>query len=140
MPEEAILDTIKEKGWKQWWPSGIDDEILAKSTENIEEQDELLVLQSEQFLDRAKRRLAVYTIAKEIHLAQKYLKLESAIIDKAYTLINDLSGLDTKSIKDLSTLYKDMTAKSPTSALAAFSFCEDEGGLPSVIIRDLSGR
>jgi len=139
LPEDAIQDAVDEGKWKQWWPASIDAEIVAKNALKVEDKDELLVLQSEQFLDRAKRRLAVYTLAKEIYLAQKYMKLESAIVDKAYSIVENIGESDTKAVKELSALYKDMTAKSPISALAALSFCEDEGGMPQVIIRDLSG-
>lgn len=139
MPENLIEKEIKDAGWKQWWPEDVDQRLLAKQTEDIGE-DEVLALQSEQFIDRAKRRLAAYTLAKEIYLAQKYLKLESALIDKAHTILETLQDGDSRSAKELSALYKDMTSKSPMGALASFSFGEDEGGIPVVTIRDLSGR
>ena len=144
LPLASLQKEIDYNGWKQWWPEDEEVRLREKQATSAEDEEidasEVLALQSEMYIDRAKRRLAVYTLAKEIYLAQKYMKLESALIDKAHDVLEGIQNIDSRSIKELSALYKDMTAKSPMSALAAFTFGEDEGGVPTVIVRDLSGR
>lgn len=134
VPTEMLRKEITKLGWTQWWPEA--DLILCPEVE----QDAKLQTQSEAFIERSKRRLAVYNLAKEMHMAQKYMELENQIIDTAVETLIRTPTMDATSIASLSNLYKNMTAKSIASALSSISFGEDEGGLPTVIIKDLSGR
>ena len=133
VPSTMLQEEINKLGWKQWWPEA--DLILYPDTE----QDEMLQVQSETFIERSKRRLAVYNLAKEMCMAQKYMELETQIIDTALETLTSVPVMAAVSITALSNLYKNMTAKSIASALSSISFGEDEGGLPTVIIKDLSG-
>ena len=139
MQLSIVEKEIKEQGWKQWWPS---DTLFAQPSEDDDEQsdEEVFALQTEQYIDMAKRRLAVYTLAKEMHLAQKYLSLESSLVDKAQTIIEAIKEGDAEGAAKMSRLYKDMTSKNPMAALQSIQFGEDEGGIPTVIVRDLTGR
>jgi len=137
IPINMLRTEIERLGWTQWWPES--DLILYPDTD----KDEQLQAQSETFIERTKRRLAVYNLAKEMYLAQKYLELETQIIDTALKSLiraNEVNiNMDAGAITALSNLYKNMTSKSIASALSTISFGEDEGGLPTVIIKDLSG-
>jgi len=132
LPSGSLQSEANKNGWKQYWPDA--DMVIMKA----EADEDILVVQSERFIDRATRRLAVFKVAKEMLLAQRYAKLEAGLIQSALFALDD--NLGTKEIKELSSLYKDMSAKSITSQMQALSFGEDEGGLPTVIIRDLTGR
>jgi len=138
LPESIIQSEIDSQGWKQWWP---DDTPFAeaKEADDLDER-EVFALQSEQYIDKAKRRLAVYTLAKEIYLAQKYMALESSLVEKARSIVESISDSDAEAANKMSTLYKNMTSKNPIAALQAISFGEDEGGVPTVIVRNLAGR
>jgi hypothetical protein len=129
-------EKIESFGWKQWWPEA-DLIVTQEDVDAAADGDDAMAQQAELFLERSKRRLSVYNVAKEIMLTQKYLALESALVDSATKLITG-STLEAKDVRALSALYKDLTAKSVTSALAAVSFGTDETGLPTVIMRDLS--
>lgn len=135
---KIVENEIKEQGWKQWWPT---DKLFAEANpEDEQDEAEVFALQTEQYIDTAKRRLAVYTLAKEIHLAQKYLALESSLVKKAKEIIDEIKSGDAEAAAKMSRLYKDMTSKNPMQALQSIQFGEDEGGIPTVIVRDLSGR
>jgi len=135
----SIINTeIETQKWKQWWPS---DKLFAEANPDDEQgEEEVFALQTDQYIDMAKRRLAVYTLAKEIYLAQKYLALEASLVDKAKTIIDAIKEGDAEGVAKMSRLYKDMTTKNPMAALQSIQFGEDEGGIPTVIVRDLTGR
>jgi len=143
LPESILQSTITEQGWVQWWPETsmqqcIEDSCaLSADSDNPSSAEELMTAQADAFSERTRKRLQVYSLAKEIYLSQRYLKLESALISKAHTIIGNLSDNDAQSIKQLSALYKDMMTKSPMSQM--LSLGQDENGMPSVILRDLTG-
>lgn len=138
MPLGIIQGEIDGQGWKQWWPTT--ELFTTADPEDEQSEEEVFALQTEQYIDMAKRRLAVYTLAKEMHLAQKYLSLESSLVDKAQSIIEGITNGDAEAASKMSRLYKDMTSKNPMAALQSISFGEDEGGIPTVIVRDLTGR
>lgn len=133
IPTDMLQEQVDILGWHQFWPEA--DMILCPDVD----KDELLQAQSEAYIERSKRRLAVYNLAKEIQLAQKYYELETQIVDTAIETLIQATNMEAPSINALGNLYKNMTAKSIASALSTISFGEDEGGLPTVIIKDLSG-
>ena len=95
-----------------------------------------MTAQADAFNERARKRLQVYSLAKEIYLSQKYLKLESALIDKAHDILENSGELGPFGIKQLSALYKDMLSKSASATVTAGM---DESGMPTVTYRDLTG-
>jgi len=141
IPESLLLETIEDNNWRHWWPESESPFTLEHDDSSIEKDaTERLVMETDQYIDVAKRRLAVYNLAKSIYLAQKYLKLESALIDKAYDTIENASSLSTAELKDTASIYKDLLQKSSMASLNSFSLDEDEGGLPLVVVKNLSGR
>lgn len=142
LPEDLIQETIDAEGWVHWWPEEPVVEIFKKQAEmallvnDDVSSEELLSQQAEEYVERARKRLQVYALAKEIYLATKYLQLESALINKAHGILEDCETLDASAIKQLSALYKDMKQHGISSMLTA---AVDDSGLPSLIIRDLSG-
>lgn len=142
VPESLIRETVETEGWLQWWPEEPQVDVFKKQAEQASLVDDdltdgdILAQQSEEYVDRAKKRLQVYQLAKEIYLACKYLQLESALIGKAHDILETCETLDATSIKQLSALYKDMKHHGMNSLLQA---AVDDTGLPSLIVRDLSG-
>ena len=142
-----ISSYIKSEQWTRWWPEP--DLDLAAPVTPIDlssgnclpppDQAELFTIQTENFLDRSRRRLAVYTLAKEIYLAQKYLKVEAAVLDKLHDIATASETLGADGIKKLASAFKDLCNKNSLASSQSISFGPDESGIPSVIIRDLSG-
>ena len=144
LPLSIIESTIKDEGWHQWWPEPSIYEQLetSKSLSNSDPDvvitdEELFVSQADQYIDRTRKRLQVYSLAKETYLAQKYTQLETSIINSAINALSNLEATDTSGIRAMSALYKEMFSKNSGAILSA---AVDENGLPSVVIRDLSGR
>jgi hypothetical protein len=133
VPLNMLEDEARDHGWKQWWPEP--DLIVDPDVD----KDELLINQSEVYLERAKRRLAVYNVTKEMLLAQKYYELENKILDAALELLNATVGMDAISVQALGALYKTLMSRSVSSAVVDMSFGVDDGGLPTVVVKDLSG-
>lgn len=133
LPVSILKQEADEHNWKQFWPEP--DLLLMPDVD----RDERLTAQSEAFIDRSKRRLAAYNVAKEVYLAQKYFELESGILDAALTALQLDAEMRPSDIKELSALYRDLMANSIAGALSSMSFGEDDTGLPTVIIKDLSG-
>ena len=100
--------------------------------------DEEIAIYQEQFLDINQKRLKLYNLAKEILLAHRYLTLESAILTKAADLV-DQANITQKDLKYLSALYKDLASGTSLGNISAIQIGEDANGLPTAIIRDLSG-
>lgn len=133
VPLEMLRDEAADHGWKQWWPEP--DLIVIPDVD----KDELLIVQSEAYLERTKRRLAVYNVSKEILLAQKYYELENKILDAALHILDLADTLEPSSIQALGMLYKNLMSRSVSGAVVDMSFGVDDGGLPTVIVKDLSG-
>lgn len=147
LPIGALAHEAKRLGWKQLWP---DQPSLATPTssylqpQNQDEANEALALESEQYIDNARKRLKVYTLAKEILLAQRYLELECGIIQCAKNILENAEAspesMPASAIKQMSAMLKDLQHGSNLANLASMSISQDENGLPQVIIRDLSGQ
>lgn len=133
VPLDMLEDEAKDHGWKQWWPEP--DLIVDPDVD----KDELLIIQSDAYLERAKRRLAVYNVSKEILLAQKYYDLENKILDAALKLLEMTQTMAAPSVQALGMLYKTLMSRSVSSAVVDMSFGVDDGGLPTVVVKDLSG-
>ena len=133
LPDGAIEDEIVKKGWQRRWPDADEPPLL------IEPGEDSFKLQSDAYIEKTRKRLHAYSLAKEVLLATRYLELEAGIISKANQCLMHIDpSMGPAAIKALSSLWKDMQ-KSATQA-AAFSITQDEGGLPTVIVKDLSGR
>jgi len=133
IPVTALEVEAKRAKWLQWFPEP--DMSIDSGEIRTDDMCEL----AEDFVTRSKQRLSIYNIAKEILLAQKYFALETKIINEANAIL-DGADLDAKTVKALSSLYVDMTKTSVSNALASLSFGTDDSGLPTVVIRDMSGR
>jgi len=140
LPLSAIKVDATQGNWKQMWPdttqsstSQIDRDSLSSA-----EMQELYALEQEQFTDRSKKRLQLYSLAKDMFLATKYLELEYLLIDRACKALEDVDP-GAAGIRQLAAVYKDLTAGTTLSALTKFSLEVDDSGMPSVIIRDLTG-
>jgi len=130
-----LCKEAEANGWRQYWPDP------PKVDHDTEDASEIMALEADQFIDLGRRRLKVYSLAKEMLLAHRYLTLECSIIDAANTLLTMQSAeLGTTGVKQLSALFKDLTSGSNLANLASMAITTDDNGLPTVVIRDLSGR
>jgi len=138
VPLYLLQEEAKNKNWAPFWSEN-DHEPLV-----IDDGDDAFSLKIENYSDKARKKLIAFSLAKEIFLSQKYLELEVGIIAKAKSILDSMQdGTDSVSaVKTLSALYRDMTKNSlaANSNSAAVSIGTDETGLPTVIVRDLTGQ
>jgi hypothetical protein len=133
IPLFLLEKEAKDFGWKQVWPN--EPEMLPTDEENT------FAITSDAYIENARKRLMMFSLAKEILLSQEYLNLEYEILKKASTAIKGVDATAVTALKTLSALYKDMSRNLLSAGSnAAISVGTDEGGLPTVIIRDLSGQ
>ena len=153
---DMIEEEINRAGWKQLWPNepslsnpeslhkSIASQAAASSNQTDVEDDEFTTA-SATIIDRARRRLQIYSLAKETYLSSRYLDLEASLLDVTLSKILELSsaaqgGYSANDLKQLSSVYKDLTNGSALSAAASLQFGTDESGIPTVIFKDLSGK
>jgi len=136
IPEDLILREVERGKWTPLWPNDPDEPKL-----HVEEDEDLFTVSTNQYIEKTKRRLQAYALAKEILLATRYLELESALIKKANETLDsmDPSVTTASALKTLSSLYRDLV-KNGLSSVTSLQLQTDEAGLPTVIIKDLSGR
>ena len=133
LPLSAIQEEITAKGWTRMWPD--EDE----PTLEIAEGEDEFKLSSDRFVEKTRKRLHAYSLAKEVLLATRYLELEAGLISKAnQCLVHIAPEVGVAAVKTLSSLWKDM--QKSASANSSFTLGQDEMGLPTVVVKDLSGR
>jgi hypothetical protein len=131
-----VYEMIDKYNWKPWFPKSASDFFLVDAND-LEEGEDLLSVRIDQYSDQARKRLEVYTLAKELALAHKYLSLELSIMQKTADAIAEIDIRNTASLKLLSSIYTDMTKKHQSGTSLLIN--NDENGLPQVVIKDLSG-
>lgn len=129
VPESLVSNEAVKHNWKQWFP---EPDLQIGEDPDMSES-------SEDFIERTSTRLKMFNIVKDIYLAQKYLALESAIIDSALSIAEN-AAIEPRDVKALASLYSNMTKTSLRDTLTKFSLGQDESGLPTVIFKDFSGQ
>ena len=133
IPADFLQEEINRLGWARMWPEEGELPLVA------DEGEDVFKLQSDAFIDKARRRLCMYQLAKDALLATRYLELEAGIIKKANECLSHIDPqAGAAAVKTLSSLWRDMQKNSAQAT--AFSVGTDETGLPTVIVKDLSGR
>jgi hypothetical protein len=136
LPVSVLKREAENGNWRVLWPD------IPFAPHDPDDPTDQMTLESEQYMDIARKRLKVYSLAKDMLLAHRYLALECSLIEAAQTILDsvDTSNIDAKNIRLLASLYKDMTSGSNLSALASMTLTTDENGIPTVVVRDMSGR
>ena len=135
---QMLQDVIEKYNWKRWWSDPKEPEIDFIDGED-EFGEDALSIQSEAYIDRTRKRLSAYALAKQVLLAQKYLELEAGLVQKAIDAIGDLDTTNATGIKALSALYKDLAKGSSLDGALSIGLGQDNDGLPQLIVRDLAG-
>lgn len=133
VPVSVMEQEAKNGNWIRRFPDTLPE--LADPSAATEEE---LALYQEQFMDLNQKRLKIYNLAKELFLAHRYLTLENAILVSAAALAEAID-ITPKDLKALSSLYKDMASGTSLGNISAIQIGEDANGMPTAIIRDLSG-
>ena len=153
LEKEATL-----KNWAQWWPDSLpgvlttpspilpSDSPTDPSYINDEEDysDQLTPLEegAQTYVKESRIRLQVYTLAKEIYLAHKYATLESDLIDQARIIVE--VATTPQDLAQLSSVFKNLgsllTSAAKSHGQSALAIGQNEDGVPTVIIRDLTGK
>ena len=134
----AMLQKVADDfSWIQWFPDEKSDIYLDEDADMLEGED-IFTVMADQYLDKNRKRLQVYNMAKNIAMTERYADLEVSLVDKARDAIVGIEASDVKSIKELSDVFRNL-AKELQGMTSAVSFATDQQGLPTVIMRDLSG-
>ena len=137
---KGLQTEADNNNWKRWWPTLEDlQSAMAPSTRTDEDEEnysDLSPLEDEAntYINEAKIRLQVFSLAKDLHLASKYAAFEAALVDKAHSLVQ--GATDTNEVRQLTMSLKDLPGK---MAQAGLAISQGEDGMSTVIIRDLSG-
>ena len=137
IPVDLIQREVEKGKWSPLWPLEENEPQL-----QIEEDQDAFTVSSNQYIEKTKRRLQAYSLAKDILLACRYLELESNLIKKANDALANLTDCtiaQASGLKTLSSLYRDLV-KDGIGRATGLQMSTDEDGLPTVIIKDLSGR
>lgn len=136
LPLYLLEKEAADAGWKVLWP-GEDEAPL-----EFEEGEDRFSIAADAYIERAKKRLIVFSLAKEALLSSRYLELEYSILNKAQAMLDTMEGpaISVTAIRSLASLYKDMS-KVNISAGANNATAEIDGtAVPTLIVRDLSGQ
>ena len=134
----GMLEKIaKEQHWVQWFPEEEPTFQLAENADLLEGED-IFTVKADQYLDKNRKRLQVYNMAKSVAITELYTDLEISLINAARESVAGLDPEDTKGLKNISTVFKDLT-KELQGLSSSIQLARDEQGLPTVILRDLSG-
>lgn len=134
-----VQNIAERQRWTPWYPEELEQQSISLVDElELDDHEDPFTIKVDQFLDSTKKRLSVFNMAKELALVEQYAALEVSLIQKARTAIENIDPTDIRSLKDATTIYRDL-AKNMASAVGAVSFAQDDNGLPTVVIRDLSG-
>lgn len=133
IPLDMLEDEIRRKNWTVLWGTE-----PSPATLGLDPEDETFTSEADLYIEQLRKRLAAFSLAKDALLASRYLELEAGIIAKACEALTHIDPTAVNAIKALAALYKDMT-KNLASA-ASLAMTTDESGIPTVIIKDLSGR
>ena len=147
IPLEQIADTLgltpgmlqeihDEQGWKQWFPSE-ETEFTLDPDSDLNEGDNLFELRANQFTAEGQKRLHVYQLAKQMHLAGMYTKLEASLVEKATEAIEEVDSNEIGDIQTLASILQSLT-RDLKQLSQSMTLSQDENGLPQLIIRDLS--
>lgn len=135
VPLDLLQEEAKKKKWKQTFPEDNTPPIY-------DEDEDAFAAELDNYVEKTRKRLVAFSLARDVFLSQKYLELEASILEKANELIlSENNASSVSAVKALADLYKNMS-KSVLSAgyNPAISIGLDEGSLPTVIVRDLSGQ
>lgn len=156
--EAGIPLTILEKealakGWEQWWPDTDDLMAIAPTAPSLASLDESplenlpddlpidldemmtpLEEGSQKYIKETNIRLQVFNLAKDVYLSHKAATFENDLIDRAKTLVS--MAATPQEMNPLVNLLKTLMTKSSSG----LSINENDDGLPTVIIKNLTGR
>jgi len=138
---KMVQDYADKYNWTQWFPNEEEDAFstnISEDEQDLLDGEDIFTVRADQFMDKNRKRLQVFTLAKELALAELYADLEISIVNKAREAISCVNEEDPQSMKIVSDIFKNMSKDLQKNA-GAVSFTQDGSGLPTVIIRDLSG-
>ncbi len=134
----SLLEAEAEKNqWTRLWD---DDDAPVID----EDEEDPFSVKAEDYIDKTRKKLVAFSLAKEILLTQRYLDLESGILKKASEILENIDGSSNavNATRTLASLYRDMAKGSISTGYnpSAVTIGTDESGIPTAIIRDLSGQ
>jgi len=143
---KSLLDTeARNNNWTQWWPEQLQGDIIFNSPAppfdviseaQMDEEASVLEEGAQQYIRDTQIRLRVYNLAKEVYLTHKYATFESSLITKAKDIIDSVATA--QELAQLSSMFKNLLPSGKSGQ--QLSIGQNEDGLPTVIIRDLTGR
>ncbi len=142
LTEDMIQVRINRDKWLRLFPnidfSGVNINKLISGTEELTDEDNSFALEIEQFTEFCNKVMQVYNLRKTQLLQAMYAELEAKIVEKAIDALNDYDT-DIRGISSLAKCYKDLT-NDIHQLLSKSLVIEGSNGVPSLIIKDLSGN
>lgn len=102
-------------------------------------EPEDIVSYNELYQEAISLRMKMFNLAKDMYLANKYAQVELTLLDNVKSSLA-ASDITAKDLKSLSDIYTSMLKGTSLAQIAQISFTQDENGVPTAIIRDLSGQ
>ena len=136
-----LQDVIDKHGWVRRFPESNAIPLspgYAPEGEEVLEGEDIFTVKADQFIDFTKKRLQLFNIAKTLALTESYARLEFSLIDKVQKSVDEIPVVDNTGISKLAAAFRTLV-KDLSGLTSAVSFVQDESGLPTVILRDLSG-
>ena len=139
-----LKEIASREKWVQKWPDADELPTPPDSTdpENLSNEDlfndDPLMTKGDEYIDRTKKRLAAYLAAKDVLLAQRYFETEVAAINRTVRALN-YENLRPEDIKHLVNSYN-ILVKNTSLGKALQLATDEEGGLPTLVLRDLSNN
>jgi hypothetical protein len=140
LPVSMVEKEACDGNWFQWFPdTESDHKALTEREQDELEGTDLFTLRAEQYIERNRKRIQLFTLAKDVVMLEKYADIELNLLVQTREALNSLDTETTNSLKTISSIYKDMIKQITTSNTALSMGKDEQTGLPTVIIRDLSG-
>ena len=139
VPKSILEQEARNNNWTQWWPDTEPQFTIGLHIPDGQEDDEFLTpLEegSQAFLKQTRVRLQVFNLAKEVYLTHKYASFEAALLAKAKDIVG--TAATAQELSSLSNILKNLVP--PSKAAHSLTLGQSDDGIPSVIIRDLTGR
>jgi len=140
LPVSMVEKEARDGNWTQWFPdTESDHRALTEHEQDELEGTDLFTLRAEQYIERNRKRIQLFTLAKDVVMLEKYADIELNLLVQTREALNSLDTETANSLKTISSIYKDMIKQITTSNTALSMGKDEQTGLPTVIIRDLSG-
>jgi len=136
---ELLKALAIEEEWEHKWIDPDDPEPESDLNPDSDFPEDELTIKSEEFIERSKKRLAAYTIAKNVLMTQQYLELELSLVRKTIEHLENMPAITSKDLQSISHVYRNLLNGTPIMDILAMRDKQEDGGIPLLVVKDLAG-